>query len=234
MYLSRLVPELTSHSFRRDHGDLHQMHRTVMSGFPDLPDSDGARARHAVLWRLDRANAGYILYVQSRTRPDWGHLGAYLARPAETRELSTAFEALRPGKTLAFRLLANPTKRMSPQEQRDPGRKGGRRDNRYPILKAEDKIAWLVKRGSQNGFVIPSGANARPDVALTSSPRLTGRQTGQRANKITVDPVRFDGHLVVTDPETLADALIAGVGPAKSYGCGLLSLAPPRQGAADR
>ncbi|WP_170140229.1 type I-E CRISPR-associated protein Cas6/Cse3/CasE [Prauserella marina] len=172
-------------------------------------------------------------FVQSRTRPDWGHLDGYLARPAETRDLSVAFEALRPGKTLAFRLMANPTKRMSPQDQQDPDRKGGRRDNRYPILKTEDQVKWLIKRGSQSGFVIPAGVNARPDVALTSSPRLTGRQTGNRGNKITVDPVRYDGHLVVTDPEALVAALTAGIGPAKAYGCGLLSLAAARQGAAE-
>lgn len=138
-------------------------------------------------------------------------------------------EAPQPGRTLAFRLLANPTKRLRPKDQNAPDRQGGRRDNRYPILKPEDQIAWLINQGNRHGFTIP-GIDTHPDVALTPSPRLTGRQTGKRTNQLTIDPVRYDGHLVVTDPDALTTALTTGIGPAKPYGCGLLSLATPRRG----
>lgn len=37
--------------------------------------------------------------------------------------------------------------------------------------------------------------------------------------------VRFDGLLCVTDPETLVEAVRQGIGPAKAFGFGLLSLA---------
>ncbi|WP_207954461.1 type I-E CRISPR-associated protein Cas6/Cse3/CasE [Saccharopolyspora elongata] len=36
----------------------------------------------------------------------------------------------------------------------------------------------------------------------------------------------FEGHLRVTDPQLLTQHLLAGIGPAKAYGCGLLTLAP--------
>ncbi|PRX43580.1 CRISPR-associated Cse3 family protein [Prauserella shujinwangii] len=228
MYLSRLVPDPSSHDFLRDLGDLQHMHRTVMSGFPEVTGDTPARSHHAVLWRLDRARTSQTLYVQSGTRPDWGHLGDYLARPAEVRELSPVLDALRPGRLLAFRLLANPTKRQHPEHQRDPGWRGGRRDNRYPIRKPEDQLAWLIKQGQRHGFIVPAGADTRPDVAVSPAARRTGRQTGRRANTITVDPVRYDGHLVVTDPDALREALGTGIGPAKAYGCGLLTVAPPR------
>ncbi|GAA3357859.1 type I-E CRISPR-associated protein Cas6/Cse3/CasE [Saccharopolyspora gregorii] len=229
MYLSRLTPDTTSHRFRRDHGDLQHMHRTVMSAFPDIQTDKRARADHAVLWRLDPADRGFALYVQSRTRPDWNHLGDYLAQPADVRELSPVLDAVQPGRKLAFRLAANPTKRLRYEHQREPGR-AGRRDNRYPIVKPEAQLAWLINQGDRNGFIIPAGSDAQPDVALVPGPRLTGRQAGSpKTNKVSVDPVRFDGHLVVTDAELLTAALTAGIGPAKAYGCGLLTLARARQ-----
>jgi CRISPR system Cascade subunit CasE len=42
---------------------------------------------------------------------------------------------------------------------------------------------------------------------------------------LTHHAVRFDGLLVVTDPERLRHALRAGIGSAKGFGFGLLSLA---------
>lgn len=225
MYLSRLTPDITSHEFRRDLGDLQHMHRTIMSGFPDTTGDLPPRTEHAVLWRLDQSRSGHVLYVQSRNRPDWEHLGDRLARPAEVRDLAAVLDALRPGRTFSFRLTANPTKRLRPKDQRDQDR-AGRKDNRHPILGATAQITWLVNQGQRHGFIIPACSDAKPDVACTSSPRRTGARGASGA--ITVDPVRFDGHLVVTDTDALAHAITTGIGPAKAYGCGLLSLAPPR------
>jgi CRISPR system Cascade subunit CasE len=38
----------------------------------------------------------------------------------------------------------------------------------------------------------------------------------------------FDGLAVITDPEHVRAAVCEGIGRGKSYGCGLLSLAPVR------
>ncbi|MEM0963873.1 MAG: type I-E CRISPR-associated protein Cas6/Cse3/CasE, partial [Bacteroidota bacterium] len=40
--------------------------------------------------------------------------------------------------------------------------------------------------------------------------------------------VRFDGELRVIDPDRLAVAVASGIGPAKAFGFGLLSLALAR------
>lgn len=37
--------------------------------------------------------------------------------------------------------------------------------------------------------------------------------------------MRYDGTAIVTDPDALAEAVLVGIGRAKSYGAGLLSLA---------
>lgn len=36
----------------------------------------------------------------------------------------------------------------------------------------------------------------------------------------------FEGRLRITDPVVFTERLLGGIGPAKSYGCGLLTLAP--------
>lgn len=47
---------------------------------------------------------------------------------------------------------------------------------------------------------------------------------GTRKAAIRVQPVLFEGRLEVTDVERFRDAIRSGIGPAKAYGCGLLSL----------
>jgi CRISPR system Cascade subunit CasE len=45
---------------------------------------------------------------------------------------------------------------------------------------------------------------------------------------ITLAGARFDGLLQVVDPTLFRAALATGIGPAKAYGFGLLSIAPLR------
>jgi CRISPR system Cascade subunit CasE len=54
---------------------------------------------------------------------------------------------------------------------------------------------------------------------------VTGRRGGTRIRHALT---RYDGIAVVTDPDALRRAVLGGVGRGKSYGAGLLSLAPLR------
>ncbi len=46
-----------------------------------------------------------------------------------------------------------------------------------------------------------------------------------KANKVPLVTVTFDGRLEVTDPVALRRTLTMGLGKAKAYGCGLMTLA---------
>jgi CRISPR system Cascade subunit CasE len=48
----------------------------------------------------------------------------------------------------------------------------------------------------------------------------TWRQRGGKG--IALSTLDFEGGLAVTDPERLRVVLLAGIGPAKAFGCGLL------------
>lgn len=217
MYLTRLTVNPRSPEFRRDTANVHDMHRTVMSAYPEGPSTAGFRRSHGVLWRVDLVGSDYVQYVQSHSDPDWSCLPpTHLIRPAEVRSLRPLLDGISAGRRYAFRLMGNPTRCVRP-EHGSP--------KRVPHRLPEKQIEWLVGKGEQHGFIVPTTRKAGPDVVATPMPDLSGRRQRQ---KITIARVRFDGHLIVTDPETFGHTVINGIGRAKAYGCGLLSLAPAR------
>ncbi|MET9002055.1 type I-E CRISPR-associated protein Cas6/Cse3/CasE [Amycolatopsis sp. NPDC004169] len=214
MFLSKLTINVHSRTFRRDYANVHDMHRTLMSVYPDVPADTPKRQAHGVLWRLDSNRGSYVQYVQSHTRPNWDKLpDGHLNAPAEVRTLQPVLDAITAGRKLAFRFVANPTKCDNKTRQR------------IPLRQPADQIEWLIRQGQTHGFVIPATA-AGPDIAITPTAAITGRKS--EPSKITIEPVRFDGHLIVTDPAAFTDAFSNGIGRAKAYGCGLISLAPPQ------
>ncbi|MGW4475941.1 type I-E CRISPR-associated protein Cas6/Cse3/CasE [Nonomuraea sp. NPDC004354] len=230
MFLSKLSIDPTSRHFRRDYADIHQMHRTVMSAFPDLNGDIAARQAHGVLWRLDIHDRGFLLYVQSQTEPDWSSLPEhYLTQRHQVRDLQPLLEAITGGRKFAFRLVANPTRAVprTDKEQLQRAEAGKRRQPRRVTLHTpQSQIDWLVRQGERHGFVIPAGRNGQPDVAPYPPFRTHGR--ARTDAPITIDHVRYDGHLIITNPTQFATVVHEGIGRAKAYGCGLISLAPPK------
>ncbi|MBB5801241.1 CRISPR system Cascade subunit CasE [Saccharothrix ecbatanensis] len=219
MFLTKLSLNVRSREFRRDFADVHDQHRTVMSAYPDTDGDTPARQAHGVLWRLDPTHIGYTAYIQSHTEPTWADLARdYTTATPEVRPLQPVLDAIAPGRKLSFRLLANATQDTRPVELKGKTR-------RVAHHKPDDQIAWLIRKGEQHGFVIPTARDGQPDVNPSPVPRMTGRKDN---STITIDPVRFDGHLIITDHTAFTHALTTGIGRAKAYGCGLLTLAPPR------
>lgn len=216
MFLTKLTLNPRSSAVRRDLDDVNDMHRTLMSAYPVLASGVNFREAHGVLWRLDSLHGGLVQYVQSMTEPDWSKLaGDYLMRPAEVRTLGPALDSVEPGRRYVFRLVGNPTRCV--HNDSDPNVR------RHIPVAPEHHLDWLVSKGSRHGFVLPTARGAQPDVACTALPRLNGKRG--KPVKVTITPVRFDGHLIVTDPDAFKAALVAGIGRAKPYGCGLLTLA---------
>src|SRR5699024_12826792 len=69
-----------------------------------------------------------------------------------------------------------------------------------------------------------------PDAQPTAGKRLRFGTTasGRRGERAPAAPVTatFERRLRATDPDLLRTTLLSGLGPAKRYGCGLLTLAP--------
>lgn len=227
MYLSRLKLNPRSRELRRILSDCHRLHQAVMGAFPDHPEG-----RHGlgVLFRLEARAGQPQLLVQSREEPDWGHLDeGWLAvdwLPGETnpqtRAITSALEGIQTGQTLRFRLDANPTRRLRRDDE------SGRAGQRVGLHTDASCLDWLARRGVAAGFEL-ARVPSEPEVpAVQVQPlgdRIGWKQGGGKKRRLTHHAVRFDGRLRVTDASLLREAITQGIGPAKAYGFGLLSLA---------
>lgn len=200
MYLTRLRLNPNTGLARRDLGSPYEMHRTLVRAF--VADENSSAPRF--LWRqeVNTAWADPILLVQSSEAPDWSYLEAvpqYLKQAPEVKQLD-AQQLVNDGGRYRFRLQANPT------VTRDGKRLG--------LLGEEAQLAWLIRQANRHGF--------RVEAALvTGSDRLSTPKASQR---ITLQRACFEGRLVVEDTNRFAQALLEGIGPAKAFGCGLLSV----------
>lgn len=229
------------------------LHAAVMSSFPallpsDTPPPDGPR----VLWRLDHtARAEVMLYVVSPDRPDMTHLVEQAGWPAaashsapgwECRPYGPFLDRLAAGDQWAFRLTANPIHHIR--------RKADEPTKRTAHITPVHQMGWLLQRQEPCGFrvlekpadrrLLPSGTTLtgephhgdRYELTVSDKRALSFDKTRSRPmTKTRKAPVNlvtatFDGRLEVTDPQKLRRTLQQGIGTAKAYGCGLLTLAP--------
>ena len=136
-------------------------------------------------------------------------------------------ERLAEGSSWNFRLVATPTRAVKAE--------GAKRSKRIPIVKDEDRISWLASRAEGWGFEIPQ-VSVNPSagevndlaVAIVEKERIRFQRgkSGKPGSLVTLNRVAFEGILTVKDPELLRSAMLNGLGAAKAYGCGLLTLAP--------
>ena len=232
LYLSRLTLNPISRQVRADLADCHRMHLRVMSGFPDVEEA-APRQSLGVLYRVEAGDAGATLLVQSGCEPDWGALpDRYVGHDwydsrsgAATKRLDPMLSALEVGQSLRFRLRANPTRRIDTKSGPDGARRHGRR---VPLRTSESQMAWLDRKLGDAGAELVKASSSALD-ALATDPQVAHgqrREVGGEVRRLTLEGVLFEGHLRITDAARLVEATARGIGPGKSYGFGLLSLAP--------
>lgn len=194
----------------KDLADAAGLHRTIMSLAPhDL--GDRAREQAGVLFRLDEEDDGATLLVQTLTPPQLGKLPHGYGR-ADSRNLAPMFKALAAGTQVRYRITANASKRLRPSaEQEERGQTRGK----VVPLHGEEAAAWWSRRSAE------AGLDVHTVLPTSLRPAQVRKGPGPR-HALT----RFDGTATVTDPDTLARAIVTGIGKGKPYGAGLLSLAP--------
>lgn len=216
--LSRLLLNPLSRDVRRDLGSVVALHRTVMSAFPEA-DCEPRRT-HGVLFRLevDERRGRIELLVQSGCPPNWGTLPSqYLVECDEQNPAVKSldvFESLPAGRELTFRLRANATKRVTT----DAGSK------RVELRGDSVRLGWLRRKAEAGGFALCCDETG--SGILIREEHKMGGSAGKRQGSVTLQSVLFQGRLTILDADQFGRTLREGIGPAKAYGCGLLSLAP--------
>ena len=228
MYLSRLRLNPTRRDARRLVGSPQAMHAAVMgSHHPESSSNPAGR----VLWRLDNyASHDLQLYVVSPSRPDFTGLLEQAGWPTQISWDTTNYAAflanIDDGQSWSYRLTANPVRVLA----RDSASVTGR-GKVSPHLTVGQQQAWLAKHSHTWGFSLPADDNFGVETEVrerhtASFGRQDPSEAGRRAS-VSLTRATFKGVLTVTDPEALRSALTLGMGRAKAYGCGLMTLAPP-------
>ncbi|WP_194918127.1 type I-E CRISPR-associated protein Cas6/Cse3/CasE [Catenulispora rubra] len=228
----------------------HVAHGMIMAGLPD-PAADRPLWRIDA----DNPARPQLLALTG-SRPDWTHITEQAGWPdsdAEqvvVRDYAPLLDRLENGRRYAFRLTASPTQSLknplkpsAAQKAVAEAQNGRHRGHRVAHRTLAQQLGWFLQRTERWGFTIaetevgssiaatetgpsPSEAPETPRNIRIASREIRRFQKTAGGPTITVSVATFEGVLVVTDAESLRATLTAGIGPAKAYGCGLLTLAP--------
>jgi CRISPR system Cascade subunit CasE len=201
VFLSKLVLPLSDPKSQRMLSNLYQLHRHLMTAFPS--------AAGRVLFRVEPSDGSpaVVVIVQSEKEPSWAK--ADLPTSASTTHKS--FEPkVAAGARLRFRLRANPTRKTRPDDRKHGVRQG--------VVTEEQQLAWLHKKGEVGGFRVEG-------CTIIDEKMVSAKKGGQDGMNLTFRSVRYEGVLTVTDPELFAGGMLSGIGSAKGFGFGLLSVA---------
>ncbi|WP_328663312.1 type I-E CRISPR-associated protein Cas6/Cse3/CasE [Streptomyces sp. NBC_00328] len=208
--LTRITIDPHHPAARADLADVNSLHKTLMRM---VPDQAGPTPR-ATGGLLFRAEPGPTLLVQTAHTPDLTALPTSYGT-ARTLDLTPLLNSLIPGRTMRYRITAAPTTALSAgNPTRHPVT--GKRRGKITHLTGDDAIAWWQRRATDAGL---------EPLTISSLPRPFPRTHLARSApyfKLT----QFDGFACITDTGLLTHALKNGIGRAKTYGAGLLSLVP--------
>jgi len=193
-----------------------KLHATVESSFPS---SSVKKVRN--LWRIDRLGNALFLLVLSVEKPDFTHIVDQFGWPAaeqkwETKNYAPLLERIDAGQEWQFRLRANPvhsikqTSDLQKQEHIERGKI-------YAHVTVQQQEQWLLDRAANNGFRLQEGSFRVVQQEVKKFQR--------QCNPVTLGIATFEGILEVEDVALFLRTLTCGIGRAKAYGCGLLTIA---------
>lgn len=238
MYMTRFPINLTLRESRAMLASPYRLHAAVAGSFPP-----GGAGEGRVLWRVDAApEGGRNLLIVSPEAPDLRGLNEQVGWESPrwlTADYDPFLDSIRAGQVYRFRLRANPVVSR-------PGIKDGAgRSKRVAHLTPLQQEAWLVgaaafenagkevpelfprsptTRAGRAGFAVETDPQTGLLRIRVSDSRKERFSAGRSGRQITLCTAVYDGVLRVTDERALRHALVSGIGRAKGFGCGLLTL----------
>jgi CRISPR system Cascade subunit CasE len=205
---STLRLNLAHAEVQRDLLDCQAMHRRVMRMFAHV---NAPRDVNEILYRIDRNGPHWDLIVQSVAVADPQVLPAgYIATVVHQRsDLMAQLQRLQVGQRFLFGLVANVSKRDNESRKR------------ITVRGFDAQREWLLRKGLDHGFTLIEDDTALVPLGIEAETALVGNH---RNGSLLFVPVRFSGTLRVIHPQAFAQAVVQGIGSAKAYGCGLLTV----------
>lgn len=221
MYLSRVVLDLWCGRSALVVGDFYAAHAFIASACRGNGES-------RVLFRVEQEGTGVWLLVQSDDAPDW-ETAAQAHNVCLQRTDVKLFDPVQLVSGMLntrFRLRANPVRTVKDIEH---GRLAATREGkpqrmknvRVPLQREDEQREWLTKKLSHAGIEVQTVR------VHDEGPRFKGGPaTRYGKNALRIYSVRFDGTGRIVNTDRTVSAIVNGVGPAKGFGFGLLSVMP--------
>ena len=176
----------------------------------DLFGAEEGKERDFLI-RVDRKEDYFQMLVLSNSepvKPTWVTANCF-----ETKLIPDSFFA---NSTFRFSLLANPTKKISSTDKEGNKTKNGKR---VPIVKREELVDWLKRKGDSGGFSFD-------EPRLQTVPKGKEIFHKKGSSRGTLNAFEFVGELQVNDANLFRATLSKGIGSAKAFGFGLMLLSP--------
>lgn len=216
MFLYRVALDVTRRETMRLLSSPEYLHGAIEKAFPP--------GRVRKLWRIDALGGQTYLLVLS---PEEGNFTQVVAQygfvgqqpPWESKPYQPLLSRLAPGQIWQFRLVANPVRAVREGEEKTRGKV-------MAHVTSEQQKQWLLTRADQTGG---KPEDSKLGFSLSENSFEVVATQWYRFHKghghqVTLRTAAYEGSLQVTDPDKLALALTEGIGRAKAYGCGLLTL----------
>jgi CRISPR system Cascade subunit CasE len=204
MYLSRAKLDLSRGTTKKAISSPQIIHGIIENCFEE---------KNRTIWRLDSLNGNLYLLLVSEIAPCFEGLISQLCEDNEsgqTKNYDAFLESIEKGQKFHFRFRGNPIHSVVIEK--------GKRGKVTPHVGEQYKKEWFIKKSNQNGFSMENDYFAIVE---------TGTQQFYKKGKnapIKLSYTIFEGVLTVTNVELFVKALTQGVGRAKAYGCGLITV----------
>jgi CRISPR system Cascade subunit CasE len=224
MYLSRVFLNDRKRETQRALASPQIIHGAVESSFKrDISALEPFRKR--LLWRVDYVVDKCCLLLLSEERPDLASLVWQFGYPdvqpqGETKAYAPFLKKLHNGQRWQFRLRANPVRSSSRETDERTGR-----GKVFAHVTKEQQKQWLLARAEACGFVVKP-----EEFAVVHTEWKKFHKATQGQHKVVLRTATFEGVLTITDAERFRQSLAGGIGRAKAYGCGLMTIMPIAEG----
>jgi len=211
MFLSRVELDMRRRETVRALAKLNILHGAVEQCF------EGGRERR--LWRLDQFKDSCFVLILSEDRPEFsGFAKQFCGNPSncyETKNYANFLNKKDKGEIWRFRLCANPVHSV-----KDGGHE--KRGTLYAHATEENQKKWLIERADKNGFSLSSD-----NFGIILGEWAKFFKGSEKKKEVSILKVVYEGLLTVTDADLFRKSLTEGIGRAKAYGCGLLTVIRP-------
>ncbi len=194
-------------------------------------------ARSGFLYRVDPlpGTGRAMILVQSARKPDWDYAFQNANYLLSAQPLIKYFDPkFKINQHLRFRLVANPVRKVSHKSLDAQGKPFEPKWLGKDVPVSTVHLDRWLKRRAEPEWTPPKNSEhvqAPPGFRIY---KITNIQTGyvyvnkecERGHGRRIRLARYEGELIVTDPDNFRDSILRGIGPGKAFGFGLLSVAP--------